>query len=156
MEIEEHATAKGARAQCIANCDSVITEIKNEPRLARYFDDVSRFAAFARRGWRIAIASLLYTGIGLLSFVLGQNIYQVGKYWFATQSVTTVYEICGECDLDKAGVDQLVDDIKHATLSRGEQLDLFRAQFEKPADAKLSESCAIAILDRARDTIGED
>ena len=55
--------------------------------------------------------------------------------------------LCGECGLDVAEIDQLIDDVQHSTLSRAENLALFRQQFERVSDADYCEDCAVAVLD---------
>ncbi len=57
--------------------------------------------------------------------------------------------LCGECGLDVAEIDQLIDDVQHSTLSRAENLALFRQPFERPADADFCQDCAVAVLDAA-------
>ena len=57
--------------------------------------------------------------------------------------------LCGGCGLDVAEIDQLIDDVQHSTLSRAENLALFRAQYERPADADSCQDCAVAVLDSA-------
>ena len=57
--------------------------------------------------------------------------------------------LCGGCGLDVAEVDWLIDTMRHSTLTRAENLALFRAQYERPADAAYCEDCAVAVLDAA-------
>ena len=49
--------------------------------------------------------------------------------------------LCGGCGLDAAEIDGLIDDMRHTTLTRAENLALFRPQFER-----VSEDCAVAVL----------
>ena len=49
--------------------------------------------------------------------------------------------------MDVAEIDQLIDDVQHSTLSRVENLALFRQQFERVSDAEYCEDCAVAVLD---------
>ena len=49
--------------------------------------------------------------------------------------------------LDLAEIDRLIDDMRHSTLSREENLDLFRDTFERREDAELCIGCAEAVLD---------
>ena len=46
-----------------------------------------------------------------------------------------------------AEVDQLIHDLRHSTLSREANLDLFRDTFERREDAELCIGCAEAVLD---------
>ncbi len=39
--------------------------------------------------------------------------------------------------------------MRHSTLTRAENLALFRAQYERPADADFCQDCAVAVLDAA-------
>ena len=55
----------------------------------------------------------------------------------------------GECGLGSDEIDQLIDDARHTTLTRAENLALFRKQFEREADADSCEDCAVAVLDAA-------
>ena len=55
--------------------------------------------------------------------------------------------LCGECGLDPAEIDGLIDDLRHTTLTRAENLALFREQYEREADADLCEDCALAVMD---------
>ena len=55
--------------------------------------------------------------------------------------------LCGECGLGVAEIDGLIDDMRHTTLTRDENLTLFRAQFERAADADYCEDCAVAVMD---------
>lgn len=61
------------------------------------------------------------------------------------------YRICGACGLDIAEVDQLIDDMRHSTLSREQNLDLFRDTFEQREDAEFCIDCAQAVLDATVD-----
>ncbi len=54
--------------------------------------------------------------------------------------------LCGECGLDVAEIDGLIDDMLHSTLTRDENLTLFRAQFEREAEA---DYCADSAVDAA-------
>ena len=51
--------------------------------------------------------------------------------------------------LDLAEIDRLIDDMRHSTLSREENLDLFRDTFERREDAELCIGCAVAVVDAA-------
>ncbi len=57
--------------------------------------------------------------------------------------------LCGECGLEAAEIDWLIDTMRHSTLTRAENLALFRAQYERPADAGSCEDCAFAVMDAA-------
>ncbi len=57
--------------------------------------------------------------------------------------------LCGDCGLAVAEVDRLIDTMRHTTLTRAENLALFRAQYERPADADFCQDCAVAVLDTA-------
>ncbi len=57
--------------------------------------------------------------------------------------------LCGECGLDVAEIDGLIDDMLHSTLTRDEIMALFRARYERPADADFCKDCAVAVLDAA-------
>ena len=59
------------------------------------------------------------------------------------------YQICGDCGLERSEIDQLIGDARRSTLSREENLQLFRATFEKREDAELCMGCAEAVLDAA-------
>ncbi len=53
----------------------------------------------------------------------------------------------GECGLDVAEIDWLINGSRHTTLTRAENLALFREQFERAADADFCQDCAVAVLD---------
>ncbi len=57
--------------------------------------------------------------------------------------------LCGECGLEAAEIDWLIDGSRHTTLTQAENLALFRAQFERPADADFCQDCAVAVMDAA-------
>ncbi len=56
---------------------------------------------------------------------------------------------CGKCGLAVAEIDGLIDDMLHSTLTRAENLALFREQFERPADADFCQDCAVAVMEAA-------
>ena len=57
------------------------------------------------------------------------------------------HRVCGECGLDVAEIDWLIDSSRRTTLTRAENLALFRGQYERPADADFCEDCAEAVMD---------
>ncbi len=57
--------------------------------------------------------------------------------------------LCGECGLDVAEIDWLIDGSRHTTLTRAENLALFRAQYERAADTDFCQDCAVAVMDAA-------
>lgn len=59
--------------------------------------------------------------------------------------------ICKSCGLDFESTAWLIDQMRHATLTREQQLQLFRVQFEDASEADICEPCANAILDVAHD-----
>ena len=59
------------------------------------------------------------------------------------------YRVCSACGLDSSEIDQLIDDMRHSTLTREENLDLFHDTFERREDAELCIDCAEAVLDAA-------
>ena len=59
------------------------------------------------------------------------------------------YRICEACGLARSEIDRLIDDMLHSTLTREENLQLFRATFEMREDAELCIDCAEAVLDAA-------
>lgn len=59
--------------------------------------------------------------------------------------------LCGECGLEPAEIDRLIDGARHATLNRKGMLKLFREQFGNRKDAELCEPCAEAVLAAAKD-----
>ena len=59
--------------------------------------------------------------------------------------------LCGECGLDVAEIDGLIDGSRHSTLTRAENLALFRDQFEREADADFCADCAVAVMDAAEE-----
>ena len=59
------------------------------------------------------------------------------------------HRICDACGLDSSEVDQLIDTMRQSTLSREEDLDLFRDTFERRENAELCIGCAEAVLDAA-------
>ncbi len=62
----------------------------------------------------------------------------------------TALRLCGECGLGVDEIDWLIDTMRHSTLTRAENLALFRAQYERPADADSCEDCAVAVIDAAK------
>ncbi len=62
--------------------------------------------------------------------------------------------LCGECGLDVDEIDWLIDTMRHSTLTRAENLSLFRAQYEREADADFCEDCAVAVMDAAERSCG--
>ena len=61
-----------------------------------------------------------------------------------------VLRLCGECGLDVADIDGLIDGSRHTTLTWAENLALFRQQFERVSDADYCADCAAAVLDAAK------
>ncbi len=59
--------------------------------------------------------------------------------------------LCGDCGLDVAEIDWLIDTMRHSTLTRAENLALFRAQFEREADVDFCQDCAVAVMDAAEE-----
>ena len=59
------------------------------------------------------------------------------------------YRLCGQCGLVRAEIDGLIDTMRHLTLTRQQNLELFYKQFRRREDAKLCEPCAIAVLNTA-------
>ena len=59
------------------------------------------------------------------------------------------HRLCAECGLSTDETDQLIDGVRHSTLTRDESQQLFYDTFEHRADAKLGEPCPIAVLDAA-------
>ena len=57
--------------------------------------------------------------------------------------------LCGECGLDVDEIDGLIDSSRHTTLTRAQNLALFRAQYKRAADADFCQDCAVAVLDAA-------
>ena len=55
-------------------------------------------------------------------------------------------QLCGGCGLDVSEIDWLIDSSRHTTLTRDENLALFREQYEREADADFCEDCAVAVL----------
>ncbi len=51
--------------------------------------------------------------------------------------------------MDVVEIDGLIDNARHTTLTRAENLVLFRAQYERPADADFCQDCAVAVMDAA-------
>ena len=62
-----------------------------------------------------------------------------------------VLRLCGECGLDVGEIDGLIDGSRHSTLTRAENLALFREQYERAADADFCQDCAVAVLDAAEE-----
>jgi hypothetical protein len=58
-----------------------------------------------------------------------------------------VHRLCRECGLDIDAIDRIIDDVRHSTLTRQENLGLFYATFQRRADAELCRPCAEAVLD---------
>lgn len=54
------------------------------------------------------------------------------------------YRICGACGFDVAEVEKLIDNMRYSTLSREQNLELFRSTFERREDAELCIGCAEA------------
>ena len=57
------------------------------------------------------------------------------------------HRLCGECGLDVDEIDWLIDSSRHTALTRAENLVLFRAQYERPADTDSCQDCAVAVMD---------
>lgn len=70
--------------------------------------------------------------------------------------VDRAHELCAECGLSDAEVDQLIDDAKHSMLSREENMRLFLDTFADPAEAELCRTCAEAVLDAAEPELRSD
>ena len=58
--------------------------------------------------------------------------------------------LCGDCGLAVDEIDWLIDGMRHTTLTRAENLALFREQFERQADADFCQDCAVAVMEAAR------
>ena len=65
--------------------------------------------------------------------------------------IERAHRLCGACGLPTNEINQLIDDVRHSTLAREENLELFYATFKDRADAKLCEPCAEAALDAAEE-----
>ena len=60
------------------------------------------------------------------------------------------YRLCGQCGLDRAKVDQLIDDMAHSALDRDGLIELFEGPFEPEDDHKeRCRPCVEAALDVA-------
>lgn len=136
-------TLEAAREKCFDFCVSC-TYDEDEPAdeilLGDVYYQVTEFATTERRRSNRWTAVILYIGVLLLLLVLAQNIYKVAEYWLTDADVSSVYQVCGECDLDKQEVDAIIDGVGHAALTRTEKMDLFRGQFENAADAEYWEA----------------
>ena len=152
-EVMDASRGIHARDACARRFNDLLEMANHESVLSEHFEHVRALASKSRAGWRCTVAVLLYAGLGLFLWVLAQNLWQVGTYWFPPNSPQTVYQVCDECDLDKEDVDAIIDSVAHAALTRTEKLDLFRSQFENPVGPEVCEPCAIAILDAAAKTI---
>ena len=86
-----------------------------------------------------------------IMLALAVAVFVVRRFGARPQETPTdvAYRICGACGLDAAEVDKLIDDARRSTLSREENLQLFRATFEMREDAELCVGCAEAVLDAA-------
>ena len=83
----------------------------------------------------------------LILLALGVVFWSSSERHYVT--VDAVHRICGECGLDVAEIDQLIDDAKGSTLTREESLELYRDTFERREDAEWCIDCAEAVLDAA-------
>ena len=68
------------------------------------------------------------------------NRYRLSPLEFA-------YATCGPCELTHAEVDELIDTMRHSTLTREQNRGLFFDTFEEREDAEECLPCADAILD---------
>ena len=59
------------------------------------------------------------------------------------------HRICGQCGLGPVVVDELIDTMRHSTLTREQNLELFFGTFEDPSDAELCLPCAEAVAQAA-------
>ena len=64
------------------------------------------------------------------------------------------YQECRPCGLSGTEIDALIDTMRHSTLSRDGNLELFYATFDRREDAKICQPCARAILRVAMDDSG--
>ena len=61
------------------------------------------------------------------------------------------HRLCEGCGLGPGEVDGLIDNVRHSTLTREENLELFYGTFEDPSQAEACEPCAEAVLETAVD-----
>ncbi len=60
------------------------------------------------------------------------------------------YWLCSECGLEVDQIDRLIDDMKHSTLARDQNLELFYGTFDDgDPDPELCKPCVDAVLDAA-------
>ena len=82
----------------------------------------------------------------LLTFGVGVWIVFAGPFESPRDKA---HRLCCECGLEGAEIGWLIDGSRHTTLTRAENLALFRAQYERPADADFCEDCTLAVMDAA-------
>lgn len=52
-------------------------------------------------------------------------------------STERAHRLCGECGFGPHEIEQLIDDVRHSTSMREENLELFYATFQRRADEEL-------------------
>jgi hypothetical protein len=75
---------------------------------------------------------------------IGKGLY---SDWFAPSPLDVAYAECEPCELSKAEVDTLIDDVRRSTLTREQNRGLFIATYADKMDAEDCLPCADAVLD---------
>jgi hypothetical protein len=86
-----------------------------------------------------------------LGVVISLAIFAVAHRRPWESPATRAHRLCSECGLGVDEIDLLVDTMRHSTLTKEQNLELFYATFDDRSQANLCESCAEAVLDAARD-----
>ena len=88
---------------------------------------------------------IVYTAAALVILAVARTVNHLDK-----SPIDRAYRLCSECGLDRAQLDQLIDDVAHSTLDRQQQRELFYSTFgEGDPDPELCRPCAEAVLDAA-------
>ena len=85
----------------------------------------------------------------LVAFEIAGTVYAI--FWRRPWESDTqrAHRLCEGCGLGPGDVGGLIDNVRHSTLTREENLDLFYGTFEDQADAEACVPCAEAVLDAA-------
>ena len=89
----------------------------------------------------------------MLGVVLAVILVGIGKGmyfgWFAPSPLDVAYAGCEPCDMTHAEVDQLIDDVRHSTLTREQNRELFIATYANRMDAEECLPCIDTMIGAA-------
>ena len=88
---------------------------------------------------------IVYTAAALVILAVARTVNHLDK-----SPIDRAYRLCSECGLDRAQLDQLIDDVAHSTLDRDGLIQFFDATLEPEDDHReLCMPCVEAVLDIA-------